>query len=64
VIGRYSIRQDTSAGDAARAAAGDSAPWLRQYVGWNLRKPAKALGGDHYDRLRRALLAARSERHA
>lgn len=61
VIGRYSIRQDTSAHDAARAAAGSSAPWLRQYVGWNLRKPVKALGAEHYDRLRRALLAARSE---
>jgi peptidoglycan/xylan/chitin deacetylase (PgdA/CDA1 family) len=60
VIGRYSVRHDTTARDAARAAAGDSEPWLRQYVGWNLRKPLKALGRDRYDRLRRALLAARS----
>jgi peptidoglycan/xylan/chitin deacetylase (PgdA/CDA1 family) len=61
VIGRYSIREDTSGRDAARAAAGNSAPWLRQYLGWTLRKPLKALGGAHYNRLRRALLAVRSE---
>jgi peptidoglycan/xylan/chitin deacetylase (PgdA/CDA1 family) len=60
VIGRYSIRRDTSAADAARAAAGQSAPWLRQYVGWNLRKPVKAFAGDYYERVRRARLAARS----
>lgn len=62
VVGRYSVRDDTSALDAARAAAGDAAPWLRQYVGWNVRKQAKALGSDHYDRVRGALLAARSRR--
>ncbi len=60
VIGRYAVRYDTSDSDAARAAAGDPAPWLRQYVGWNLRKPVKALAGDHYERIRRARLAARS----
>jgi peptidoglycan/xylan/chitin deacetylase (PgdA/CDA1 family) len=59
VIGRYSIRRNTSAVDAARAAAGRSGPWLRQYVGWNVRKPVKALAGDHYDRIRRAVLGRR-----
>jgi peptidoglycan/xylan/chitin deacetylase (PgdA/CDA1 family) len=59
VIGRYAVRYGTSDSDAARAAAGDPAPWLRQYVGWNLRKPVKALAGDHYERIRRARLAAR-----
>ncbi len=60
VIGRYAIRENTSAWDAARAAAGSRSPWLRQYAGWNLRRPAKALAGDHYERIRRAVLAARS----
>ena len=60
VIGRYSIRQDTSARDAAGAAAGHAAPWLRQYVGWNLRKPVKALAGQQYARVRQARLASRS----
>jgi peptidoglycan/xylan/chitin deacetylase (PgdA/CDA1 family) len=62
VIGRYSIRQHTTAEVAAQAAAGNSGPWLRQYAGWNLRKPVKALAGDHYDRVRRALLTSRSNR--
>jgi hypothetical protein len=62
VLGRYAIREHTSAQTAAAAAAGDPATWLRQYVGWTLRKPVKALPGDPYDRVRRALLAARSTR--
>jgi peptidoglycan/xylan/chitin deacetylase (PgdA/CDA1 family) len=57
VIGRYSVRRNSSAGDAARAAAGQVLPWLRQYCAWNLRRPLKAIGGDHYVRARRALLA-------
>lgn len=60
VVGRYVIRGHTSADEAARAAAGESEPWLRQYVGWTLRKPVKALPGDPYGRLRRAALASRS----
>jgi peptidoglycan/xylan/chitin deacetylase (PgdA/CDA1 family) len=64
VIGRYAIRETTSARDAAAAAAGDPSVWLRQYAGWNLRKPAKAIGGRHYDRLRGTLLAARGRRAA
>jgi peptidoglycan/xylan/chitin deacetylase (PgdA/CDA1 family) len=60
VVGRYSIRKDTTAADAARAAAGQSAPWMRQYVAWSLRKPVKSFAGGYYERVRRARLAARS----
>lgn len=62
VVGRYAIRRDTSGGEAARAAAGDPRVWLRQYVAWNSRKPAKMLGGERYDKLRHALLRRRSRR--
>jgi peptidoglycan/xylan/chitin deacetylase (PgdA/CDA1 family) len=60
VIGRFGIRSDTPAAEAAAAAAGDRATWRRQYVAWNVRKPAKAVGGAAYDRVRRVLLARRS----
>jgi peptidoglycan/xylan/chitin deacetylase (PgdA/CDA1 family) len=60
VVGRYSVIQTTTAADAAAVAAGNPAPWLRQYLGWNFRKPLKAVGGERYDRVRRALLARRS----
>jgi peptidoglycan/xylan/chitin deacetylase (PgdA/CDA1 family) len=60
LVGRYSVRRSASAADAARAAAGERSLWLREYAAWNLRKPAKVLGGERYDRLRRRLLARRS----
>lgn len=59
VVGRYPIRRGTSARDAARAATGHPAPWLSHYVGWNLRKAAKAHGGTYYERMRRRVLQAR-----
>jgi peptidoglycan/xylan/chitin deacetylase (PgdA/CDA1 family) len=55
VVGRLSIRAGTGARDAARAAAGHSGTWLRQWIAWNVRKPIKAIGGEHYDRLRRGV---------
>lgn len=57
VVGRYSVRRDTSADAVAGAAAGEAAPWLRQYVAWNVRKPVKLLGAERYDRIRRKLLS-------
>jgi peptidoglycan/xylan/chitin deacetylase (PgdA/CDA1 family) len=60
VVGRYSVLQTTTAADAAAAAAGRPGPWRRQYLAWNLRKPLKALGGERYDRVRRAWLARTS----
>ncbi len=59
VIGRYTIRRETAAQEAASAAAGDAVRWLRQYGTWNMRKPVKAIGGEYYLRVRRALLATR-----
>lgn len=60
VVGRYAIRRGTTGAEAAAAVAGDSRVWLRQYLAWNLRKPAKAFGGKRYERLRRRLLSTRS----
>ena len=62
VIGRFSVKSSTRVEDAASAAAGRSGAWMRQYAGWNLRKPAKALVGGQYERLRSRLLDARSDR--
>jgi peptidoglycan/xylan/chitin deacetylase (PgdA/CDA1 family) len=64
VVGRYGVRDATAAREAAAAAAGEPSAWRRQYVGWNLRKPVKVLGGERYERARRALLASRSGRRA
>jgi peptidoglycan/xylan/chitin deacetylase (PgdA/CDA1 family) len=57
VVGRYVVLRDTSADAAARAAAGEPAPWIRQYIAWNARKAVKILGAERYGRLRRKLLA-------
>jgi peptidoglycan/xylan/chitin deacetylase (PgdA/CDA1 family) len=64
VVGRFAIRRDTTPAQAARAAAGSEAPWLRQYVAWMVLKPLKRLAGRHYERIRRRLLETRLERRA
>jgi peptidoglycan/xylan/chitin deacetylase (PgdA/CDA1 family) len=51
IIGRLSIRRNTNAREAASAAAGRSSLWLRQYAGWNFRKPVKAILGEDYEQL-------------
>lgn len=61
LIGRLSVLRATSDRDAAMAAAGRSSPWRRQYLGWNLRKPLKAIAGDRYEPLI-ARLRASSDR--
>jgi peptidoglycan/xylan/chitin deacetylase (PgdA/CDA1 family) len=61
VLGRYSIRRDSSAEDAARAAAGEAATWLPAYAAWNARKLAKQLLGKRYESVRRKLLARSSQ---
>lgn len=55
VVGRLSVRRSTTPADVAAAVAGKRSPWLRQYAGWNLRKPVKALLGDRYRSLRARL---------
>ena len=59
LIGRYAIRRDTAAAEAAAAAAGRPVPWARQRGAWALRVPAKRLAGDRYEAIRRALLTRR-----
>ena len=59
VVGRFSIRRHTTADEAAGAAAGEQGPWLRQYAGWNVRKPLKTVFRPGYERARREILARR-----
>jgi len=59
VIGRLSMKTRTSAVAASRIAAGDSGPWLREWVGWNVRRSAKTVLGKRYERLRGAVLSHR-----
>jgi peptidoglycan/xylan/chitin deacetylase (PgdA/CDA1 family) len=61
VIGRFAVKHNTSVREAAAVASGRRAPWLRRYVAWNLRKPAKAIIGEGYERLRRGVFAVRSD---
>jgi peptidoglycan/xylan/chitin deacetylase (PgdA/CDA1 family) len=58
VVGRYPVRRGTSVSKAAGAATGHPAPWAVHYLGWTVRKAAKALGGKYYYRGRRRLLNA------
>ena len=59
LIGRYALRRDSSAADAAAAAAGAALPWARQRAAWGLRGTVKAVAGKRYESVRRALLARR-----
>jgi peptidoglycan/xylan/chitin deacetylase (PgdA/CDA1 family) len=59
VIGRYAIRRDTAADEAAAAAAGRPVPWARQRSAWALRGVAKRLAGERYEAIRRGVLARR-----
>ena len=59
LIGRYAIRRDTAADEAAAAAAGRPVPWARQRSAWAVRGLAKRLAGERYEGIRRALLARR-----
>lgn len=60
VLGRFSIRRDTPAADAAALAAGGAYPRARQWIAWNGRKILKRLTGDLYTTTREALLARRA----
>jgi peptidoglycan/xylan/chitin deacetylase (PgdA/CDA1 family) len=59
LIGRYAIRRNTPAEEAAAAAAGRALPWARERAGWALRGAAKRIAGERYEGLRRALLPRR-----
>jgi len=59
LIGRWAIRRDTSAAQAAAAAAGRPLPWARQRAAWRLRGIVKTVAGRRYESVRRTLLARR-----
>lgn len=59
LIGRWAIRRDTTAAQAAAAAAGRPLPWARQRTAWRLRGIVKAVAGRRYESVRRMLLARR-----
>jgi peptidoglycan/xylan/chitin deacetylase (PgdA/CDA1 family) len=59
VVGRYAVRRDTTAEEAAAAAVGRRSVWLRQYAAWSIRKPLKRMAGAHYTRARHALHSRR-----
>jgi peptidoglycan/xylan/chitin deacetylase (PgdA/CDA1 family) len=60
LVGRYAVRNTTTADEAAAAAAGDVRAWTRQRAAWEARAVAKKAAGRHYRRVRAALLARRS----
>jgi peptidoglycan/xylan/chitin deacetylase (PgdA/CDA1 family) len=55
LIGRFTVRKNTSAALAAAVARGAPLPWMRQWAWWNMLKVAKAAGGPSYLMLRRWL---------
>lgn len=59
VLGRYTIQRWMSARAAASLAAGGVVPRVRQVIYWNAKKTTKALGGQYYLKLRKALLSQR-----
>ena len=59
LIGRWAIREDTTAAQAAAAAAGRPLPWARQRAAWRLRGVVKRVAGRRYESVRRTLLARR-----
>jgi peptidoglycan/xylan/chitin deacetylase (PgdA/CDA1 family) len=58
LLGRYAIRSQTPAAEAAQAARGAGGRWPRQRAAWSLRAVAKRAGGPAYERLRTRLLAS------
>jgi peptidoglycan/xylan/chitin deacetylase (PgdA/CDA1 family) len=60
LIGRYAVRTDTGAAQAAAAARGAALPWARQRTAWGLRGTVKKVAGKRYESMRRALLARRA----
>jgi hypothetical protein len=55
LIGRYVVRRGMPPDISAAFASGRLAPRLRQTLAWNARKIVKAVAGDTYLRVRRAM---------
>jgi peptidoglycan/xylan/chitin deacetylase (PgdA/CDA1 family) len=59
VVGRYAVQRGIGAETAAAIASGERAPRLKQAALWTAKKAVKRIGGRHWLRLRRYLLARR-----
>jgi peptidoglycan/xylan/chitin deacetylase (PgdA/CDA1 family) len=57
IVGRYTIHRSTPSSVVASVASGDAMPRIKQFLLWNTKKVAKALGGSGYLKVRRWLLA-------
>jgi peptidoglycan/xylan/chitin deacetylase (PgdA/CDA1 family) len=53
VLGRFTVKRNTSPGHVRSLARGDRVARLRELAWWNFRKSAKAMGGEIYWRYRR-----------
>lgn len=62
VLGRYSIKNGMSADEVVGLAEGRTLYTSRQWIGWNAKKVAKAIGGDWYSEVRSRLLSRRRSR--
>lgn len=60
VLGRYAIQNRMGANVAAALSTGRITPRLKQSLLWQAKKASKALGGESYLRIRKALLAKRT----
>ncbi|WP_135553082.1 polysaccharide deacetylase family protein [Paenibacillus cymbidii] len=59
VIGRYAVKRQTSAAEAAAIAVGRELPRLRQYALWNAKKVLKLAFGPVYLKARKTFLASK-----
>jgi peptidoglycan/xylan/chitin deacetylase (PgdA/CDA1 family) len=54
LLGRYAIRQGTSAEEAAGMVEGKFMPRLKQRIWWDTKKIIKSMGGEYYLKVREA----------
>jgi peptidoglycan/xylan/chitin deacetylase (PgdA/CDA1 family) len=47
-VGRYTINRHTSLQTVSAVARGAAAPWMRQYLYWNVKKVMKSITGEKY----------------
>ena len=57
ILGRYSIRRDTTPAVSGAVAAGRTWPRWRQTLLWKAKKPVKVLGGESFLAFRRYLIS-------
>ena len=59
VVGRYAVRATTSPDWVAAVAAGERGPRYAQWIGWKLKRIAKGIAGDRYQRYRERWISER-----